>query len=154
MMRSSLTLFAVLCISLKSFSQFKNTYASNGNPTSQIIDASGMKQGVWQYFDAQDHLYRTELFNENVIVKHDYIANGNSIDMLSYSIMEFSAANQNLRDFIIKKLQPYGNGELIFFEDGTVRLHFYLGKLKAKTVPSVDLSPVKKFGVVKSIIKF
>jgi hypothetical protein len=138
----------------QSFGQFKNTYASNGNPTTQIIDASGMKQGNWNYYDASDRIFRVETYTDHVLTKSIYFLNGSEINMIAYQDLQLSELSPNAIDFITKKLQPVGKGELIISQDGSVHLHFYLNKLKTKIPADLSLDPVKQLALKSSIIKF
>ena len=137
-----------------SFGQFKNTFAPNGNPTTQIIDASGMKQGNWNYYDAADRIFRIETYTDHVLTKSTYLLNGSAINMMGYQNLQLSELSPNAIDFITKKLQPVGQGELIIFQDGSVHLHFYLNKLKTKIPSDISLDPVKQLALKSSIIKF
>ncbi|MDF2447787.1 MAG: hypothetical protein K0R26_291 [Bacteroidota bacterium] len=143
-----------LLISFGSFGQFKNTYAANGNPTSQIIDASGMKQGAWLYFEASDVLFRKEIYSDNVLVKNVYVFEGMERDLNGYTFQDLPTTNQKVKDFILKNLASHGNGELIVFDDGTAHVHFYLNKLKSKPQPVSDLNAINQLGLKKTIIKF
>lgn len=137
-----------------SFGQFKNTYASNGNPTTQIIDASGMKQGNWNYYDASDRIFRIETYTDHVLTKNSYLLNGSEINLMGYQDLQLSELSPNAIDFITKKLQAIGKGELIMLQDGSIHLHFYWSKLKTKPQPDINLDPVKQLALKNSIIKF
>jgi hypothetical protein len=136
------------------FAQFKNTYAPNGNPTTQIIDASGMKQGNWNYYDTDDRIYRIESYTDHVLTKSIYLLNGSEISMMNYQSLQLSELSPKAIDFITKKLQTIGSGELILLQDGSVHLHFYLNKLKTKIPSDLSLEPVKQLALKNSIIKF
>jgi hypothetical protein len=138
----------------RSFGQFKNTYAPNGNPTTQIIDASGMKQGNWNYYNISDQVFRIETYTDNVLIKHTYLLKDSEIDIIDFQIVQLSQLNSEALDFIIKELQPSGNGELIVSSDGSIQLQFYLNKLKGKIPSDLNLNPIKQLLFKSSIIKF
>lgn len=154
-MKSSVIFLPLLMLFAKpSFGQFKNTFAPNGNPTTQIIDASGMKQGHWNYYDADDHLFRIETYTDHVLTKSVYLLNGTEIDLMGYQELQLSQLNAQAIDLITKKLQPAGKGELVILQDGSVHLHFYLDKAKGKAPADINLDPVKQLTLTRSIIKF
>lgn len=137
-----------------SFGQFKNTFAANGNPTTQIVDASGMKQGHWNYYDASDRIFRIETYTDHVLTKSSYLLDGSEISLTGYQDLQLSELSPNAIDFITKKLQAIGKGELIVLQDGSVHLHFYFNKLKTKIPADLSLEPVKQLALKNSIIKF
>lgn len=137
-----------------SFGQFKNTYSTNGNPTTQIIDASGMKQGSWNYFDSNDQLFRTETYSDNVLTKNAFLLAGSEINIMGFRNVQLSELSSEAINFITKNLQPFGNGELIIVEDNSVYLYFYLDKLKKKVPANINLGPIKQLMFKNSILKF
>lgn len=137
-----------------SFGQFKNTFASNGNPTTQIIDASGMKQGLWNYYDAGNRVFRTEIYTDHVLTKSIYLLNGSELNIMGYRNLQLSELSPKAIDFVVKQLQPVGKGELIILQDGSVHLHFYLDKLKGTVPWQINLDAVKQAALNSSIIKF
>jgi hypothetical protein len=143
-----------LFFSQRSFAQFKNTFAPNGNPTTQIIDASGMKQGNWNYYDTGDKVFRTEMYTDNVLTGSKYFHKGTATDMIGFQYRQLSQLSSAAIDFITKKIQTVGSGELIILPDGSVHLHFYLDKLKAKVPQDISLDVVKQLALKSSIIKF
>ncbi len=154
MMRYYTILPFLIFFTQHAFAQFKNTYASNGNPTTQIIDASGMKQGNWNYYDASDRIFRIETYTDHVLTKSSYLLNGSEINLMGYQSLQLSELSSGAIDFITKKLQAIGSGELIMLQDGSVHLHFYLNKLKTKLPADLSLEPVKQLALKNSIIKF
>lgn len=150
----SIFLLLLFFFAQQSFGQFKNTFASNGNPTTQVIDASGMKQGHWNYYDTGNQVFRTEVYTDNILTKSIYFLNGSELDIMGYRDLQLSELNPKVIDFIIKQLQPVGKGELIILQDGSVHLHFYLDKLKAKVPSTINLDPVKQEALKSSTIKF
>ncbi len=154
MMRYYAILPLLIFFAQHSFGQFKNTFAPNGNPTTQIIDASGMKQGNWNYYDAGDQVFRIETYTDHVLTKSIYLLHGSEINLMGYQNLQLSELSPSAIDFITKKLQPVGSGELIISQDGSVHLHFYFNKLKAKIPQEISLDPVKQLALKNSIIKF
>ena len=44
------------------------TFAQNGDPITNVIDANGSKQGDFMYQDAQNRIFYKEIFSENVLM--------------------------------------------------------------------------------------
>lgn len=141
-------------LSHNAVSQFKNTYAANGNPTTQIVDPSGMKQGSWHYYDTSNRIYRSESYTDHVLTKSVYLASGGAVNMMGFQELELQALNKNVADFVTNVLQPLGKGELIFLPDGTVHLHIYVDKLRAGARPEVELGTIQQSGLRSAILKF
>jgi hypothetical protein len=137
-----------------SCAQFKNTFAANGNPTTQIIDASGMKQGSWNYYDSHDRIFRVETYTDNVLTNNTFLLNGLEVNLMGSEDIQLSELNTSAIDFVTKRLQPIGAGEIIISSDGSVHLYFYLNKLKTKIPSTINLDPIKQMTLKKSIIKF
>lgn len=154
MMRYCTILPFLILLTQHAFAQFRNTYASNGNPTTQIVDPSGMKQGPWNYYDASDRIFRIETYTDHVLTKSSYLLNGSAVDVMGYQNLQLSELSPNAIAFITGRLQAIGSGELIILQDGSVHLHFYLNKLKTKIPSDLNLEPVQQLALKNSIIRF
>lgn len=154
MMRSLFVFSALLFCSTCTFGQFKNTFAANGNPTTQIVDASGMKQGNWYYYDAGNQVFRTETYADNVLVGHVYGQTPSTADLMSCHFRQISEMSQATTDFIVNKLQPIGSGELVVGRDGAIHLHFYFDRLKTSIPVNLSAEAARLQIPVSSIIKF
>lgn len=113
-----------------------------------------MKQGDWNYYDASDRIFRIETYTDNVLTKNVYLANGSEISLMGYRHLQLSELSPEAIDFITGKLQALGKGELIISPEGSVHLHIYLDKQKAKKLPEINLGPITRLALKSSIIKF
>ena len=105
------------------FAQFKTEYHENGDPKTEIIDANGMKQGTWNYYDFNDKLIRIEKFKDNQLIKRTSIVNGAELDTKLFSIVEINAPT-NFPD--VETIIQQSNGEIIIDEQGNIQsIHFY-----------------------------
>ncbi len=105
------------------FAQFKTEHHQNGDPKTEIIDANGMKQGAWNYYDFNDNLVRIEKFKDNQLIKRTSIINGIELDTKSFSIIEIIAPS-NLSE--IETIIQQSDGEIIIDEQGnTLSVYFY-----------------------------
>ncbi|MBL4668416.1 MAG: hypothetical protein JKY30_04050 [Flavobacteriales bacterium] len=104
-------------------SQFKTTFASNGDPLSEIVDPSAMKQGVWNYYDYTNKLIRTEKYKDHVLLSRDYFIK--EIMNTSSYIEEILVVNKQ-NSILFKELQKEVSGEIIINQKGeTVGIFFY-----------------------------
>ncbi|KJS07613.1 MAG: hypothetical protein VR77_00010 [Flavobacteriales bacterium BRH_c54] len=118
-------LYFILLVIIPSslFAQFKTEYHQNGDPKTEIIDADGMKQGTWNYYDFNDNLVRIEKFKDNQLIKRTSIVNEIELDTKNFSIVEINAPS-NLSE--IKKIINQSDGEIIIDEQGNIlSIYFY-----------------------------
>jgi hypothetical protein len=138
-----------------SFGQFKHQQNANGDPLTEIIDPNGMKQGNWNYTDSQNQNFRTENFQDNVLVSNLYKLPGASIDVSSFNQSNISSYSQKPIKDLAASLSFIGNGEIIVLADNTVFIHFYVDKVKhASAISRADASILKKYALQKTIIFF
>ena len=123
-------------------SQFKTTYANNGDPLSEIIDASSMKQGVWNYYDYNNKLIRTEEYKDHKLLSRDHFIK-KTLNTISF-VEKALVVNEN--DLIqFKELQKRVSGEVLINEKGeTIGIFFY---------KVIDSTNIKKYTVlIKSFL--
>ena len=66
-MRHILLLFTLLAFSQLS-AQFRTQRSHNGDPLTEIIDPSQMRQGKWNYYDEKDRVIRNEVYLDHVLI--------------------------------------------------------------------------------------
>jgi antitoxin component YwqK of YwqJK toxin-antitoxin module len=118
-------LYFILLVIIPSslFAQFKTEYHQNGDPKTEIIDADGMKQGTWNYYDFNDNLIRIEKFKDNQLIKRTSIVNGIEFDTQSFSIIEINVPSNLLE---IETTIQQSDGEIIIDEQGNIlSIYFY-----------------------------
>lgn len=148
----SLTLFF---LTTTCFGQFKHEQNSSGDPLSEIMDPNGMKQGNWNYVDADNHAFRTESFKDNVLVSNLYKTNAKPVDVSTFKQKNISGFNQKEIKDLATTLSAIGNGEIVVLADNTVSIHFYFDRVKNKAaMAGVKVDNLKKYALQKTIIFF
>ena len=139
MKKQLLVFLSIMTFSLMASAQFKTEYHENGNPKTEIIDANGMKQGTWNYYDFNDKLVRIEKFKDNQLVKRTSIVNGVELDTKLFSVVEIKTPT-NFPD--VETIIQQSNGEIIIDEQGNIQsIHFYsLPSLSNKSDITIVLS--------------
>lgn len=118
-------LYFILLVIIPSslFAQFKTEHHQNGDPKTEIIDADGMKQGTWNYYDFNDNLVRIEKFKDNQLIKRTSIVNEIELNTKKFSIVEINAPS-NLSE--IETIIQQSDGEIIIDEQGNIlSIYFY-----------------------------
>lgn len=137
------------------FGQFKFLKSQTGDPITEIIDPSQMKQGEWKYFDSHGVNFRTEIFKDDKLLSNTLREASHNYDVKNFTELDFNSMKGKEIELLKSKLLQYGNGEVIIFDNSTMYIHFYFDKLKVKSPENgVDLSTLKKLNLKKSIIKF
>lgn len=146
---------AFLLISFCSFGQFKHVQNANGDPLTEIVDPNGMKQGNWNYTDAEGHNFRTEVYRDNVLVSNRYMLPGASVDVMSFKQRNIADFTQKVIKDLATSLTKAGNGEIIVLEDNSVFVYFYHDKVRSQAaMKEIDASVLKNYALQQSIIFF
>lgn len=154
-MRAITTSLVVLLLSLQSFGQFRHQQNANGDPLTEIIDPNGMKQGHWNYTDAQGHNFRTEKFQDNVLVSNLYKSLGTSVDVTSFKQNDIGSFKQKAIKDLAASLAAAGNGEIIVLDDNSIFVHFYEDKVRNRSAMNgINASVLKNYSLQQSIIFF
>ena len=117
-------LIAIVCIPILSNAQFKTTYNKDGDPQSEIIDDSSMKQGAWTYFDYSGKKIRIEKFKDNKLLSRSHSVSNSKINTQFYIESELNIDSQNKNTY--KKQLASFSGELVTDENGgLIEIYFY-----------------------------
>lgn len=123
MKKQLLVFLSIMTFSLMASAQFKTEHHENGDPKTEIIDANGMKQGTWNYYDFNDKLVRIEKFKDNELIKRTSIINKTEFDTKSFSVIEINTSS-NLSE--IETIAQETDGEIIIDELGNIlSIYFY-----------------------------
>lgn len=123
MKKQLLVFLSIMTFSLMASAQFKTEHHENGDPKTEIIDANGMKQGTWNYYDFNDKLVRIEKFKDNELIKRTSIINKTEFDTKSFSVIEINTSS-NLSE--IETIAQETDGEIIIDEQGNIlSIYFY-----------------------------
>lgn len=148
-------LFTLLFLSFHTFAQFRHEQSANGNPLTEIIDPTGMKQGDWNYIDSDNRHFRTERFKDHVLVSNLYKTALASADLSGYQQKRLSDFSQQPLKDLAQSLAAIGHGEIIVLEDKRVFIHFYYDQVKqAAAIAGVNADILKKYPLQKTIIFF
>jgi hypothetical protein len=155
-MRTILLISVLFLFSSQLFCQFKHEQNSSGDPITEIVDFSQMKQGNWNYVDSDNHIYRIETFKDNELVSNTYKTNTNkTIDLIKYKQKNINTYTQKPIKDLMAKLNLMGNGEIIVTDDNQVFIHFYFNKIKSTPdVKGLSINELKKYSLQKTIIFF
>lgn len=93
MKKQLLVFLSIMTFSLMASAQFKTEHHENVDPKTEIIDANGMKQGTWNYYDFNDKLVRIEKFKDNELIKRTSIINKTEFDTKSFSVIEINTSS-------------------------------------------------------------
>jgi hypothetical protein len=155
-MRAILFISTIFLFNSQLFCQFKHEQNSSGDPITEIIDFSQMKQGNWNYVDLNNSIFRVETFKDNELVSNIYKMNSSkTIDVSKYKQKNINMFTQkNMKD-LMAKLNLMGNGEIIITDDNQVFIHFYFNKVKSTPdFKSLSITDLKNYSLQKTIIFF
>ena len=113
-------ILAVVVFSMTANAQFHTTYNQNGDPLTEIIDESAMRQGNWSYFDHLDQLIRSEKYENHVLLERTHLVDGKKIPTEKYSETKLTANSQLQVRY--NEMQKDCSGEVLVDKNGTILL--------------------------------
>jgi|GEM_PF-2937273 len=117
-MRIFLFLIGML-VGAAGFSQFNTSYNINGDPLSEIIDDSGMRQGKWIYYDFQEKKYKEENYKDNKLISQNHFVKGEIVNSIHYEQVKVEIPNKYLKVF------ENISGEYVFINSNDKEFSFY-----------------------------
>ncbi|PCJ85725.1 MAG: hypothetical protein COA57_07100 [Flavobacteriales bacterium] len=98
--------------------QFRTTHNHNGDPLSEIVDESEMRQGSWNYYNSEDKLIRAETYSNNQLLSRTHFINKKEINTVGFSESQlFSQSGNSLE---VELLLELSSGEVIVNNRGEI----------------------------------
>lgn len=108
-MKAFLTLILLGCTTL--YGQFRTTYNSNGDPLTDIVDESGMRQGTWLYYDHTDKLIRKEVYDQNKLKSRVHFVDQQTLETTHFQVEQLTVPAQHQTK--LQKLRKEASGEIL-----------------------------------------
>jgi hypothetical protein len=119
-----LLLVGGICIPTLGHSQFRTIHTPNGDPVTEIIDESAMRQGTWNYYNSVTTLVRQETYENHLLLSRIHFISNQEVNTLEYAENQLFFAGQITTE--VQAMLAQTSGEVVVNEQGEIVLiEFY-----------------------------
>ena len=111
-------LLTSLSVCLSASGQFNTAYNDNGDPITEIIDASGMRQGVWSYYNDKGQIIRREEYQDHKLLKRVHYLDDKEVETTHFIESTLSVDDQLTAK--LSKLKTEMSGEVVIDSNGVI----------------------------------